>query len=336
MKIKKMKTKILFFILLIPFSLLAGSWRTYPWTLKTEKNIKVTSIPYRVHNGWDWGITKVYKKNKLLYSIEQYFSPWIDINKSGEYLVSLNFSIKQKSPNNYEVDDQGNKIKNQQYEREAIVVYKNGKKYWSIDFKELKIDPSELKKNYFEFLWHTQNIKLIESPTYIKDNILYVFTIDNKILSFDLSSRKQLASKKLEQNKIEYYLELIPKRKLKIIKKGIPDKFDFPLLSDKNTIGHSLSKLLKAELPDALSKDANMEIWITILINKKGIVKFCSIDARKGENITDGSINLPTEKALNEKIEKWVLKQKFQTKLIPKFTNKFSFQNIIYLKKKNN
>jgi len=328
-----MKTKIVFFILFIPFSLLAGSWSTYPWTLKAENNIKVKSIPYRVHNGGSWGITKVYKKNKLLYSIDQYSSSSININESGEYFVDFNFGLRK-------FDDKGKEIKIEQYEGEAIVVYKNGKKYWSIDFKELKINTSSLIKGRYNFLWNTQNEAFYlksQSPTYIKNNILYVFAIDNKILSFDLSSRKQLAFEKLEKNKIEYHLDLIPERKLKIIKKGIPDTFDFPLLSDKNTIGYSLSKLLKAELSDALSKDANMEIWITILINKKGIAEVCSIDARKGENITDGTtfLNLLTEKNLNEKIEKWILKQKFRTKLIPKFTNKFSFSDLIYLKKKN-
>lgn len=79
----------------MPISGIANSWLVYPWSLKTDNNIKISSTPYQIYQGGALGITKVYKKNKLLYSIDEYFSNFVTVDNTGTYFISINFGLSE-------------------------------------------------------------------------------------------------------------------------------------------------------------------------------------------------------------------------------------------------
>ncbi len=337
LKSKKMKTKtqILLLLLLINPILTKASWSVFPWTLKIYDNIKIESIPYRIYEGGDLGITKVYKQNKLLYSIDDYFSNFVTASKTGEYFVAINFRLYRLGYNIVELDENGNEIPEvEKFSGEAIKIFKNGELIKTIDFSELQIDTSQLKKLYDRFYWQTENQGIRICPAIIKDNILKIVSIDDQILNIDLKTGVQLASERLETEKINAFVNLIPKRKFKVKQKGFPEKFLLPKLIDGRTIEEGLSQFLQLNPTYDKSRDsAILQIYFhTLLINREGKCEKCFVSSTKRENLNI-EFGYDNDITLGLKIEDWIYRQHFEIKSIPKYTDKHVFAGFVYLKK---
>lgn len=319
-----MKLK-LFFFLLIPFFSFANSWSVYPWTLKTENKIKVKSIPYKVHNGGRLGITKVYKKNKLIYSINEYLSGNTIIDYSGNYLINYDYSLYREVKNYYDINENGKRIdsKVENYQGRILTIYRKGIKIREIDFRELEIDTISLKKNDRFFFWNNQNKSLDNNSIFILENVLHILTIDNKIIKIDLETQNKKSIEKFDFSKVAFYKKLIPKTKFKVLKKDIPDSFNFPKLKDSRLLEESLNDFLKNNTFFIPKKTKN--IWVTMLLNKKGICESIDISITDSKDI-NVKYNVP--KVIAE-IKNWFNLQRFKTKLNPRFTDKFIFEDII-------
>ena len=332
-----MKTRsiiLLLTIILFPISIIA-SWSVFPWTLKTNENIKVESIPYRIYEGYDLGITKVYQRNRLLYSIEEYFSNFIILSNTGEYFVSINLGIWQKGIHVIEIDENGSPIpmpRIEEFKGEAIKIYKNGKIVRTIDFIDLPIDTSLIEKRNDKIYWLTNNEYLRNCPAYIKNDTLNIFTIDNQIIPIALSTGEQLNPKVLKAEKVDYLASLLPKRKFKVKQKGFPEKFLLPKLENGKTIEEGLAEYLKLKPAENERDIALVKIYFhTLLITKEGQCEKCHVSPTKRENI-ETKFGYDYDLILKKKIEDWIYQQKYDTRLIPRYTDKYVFSDFIYLK----
>jgi hypothetical protein len=315
---------LLYFV--APNLIFANSWYVLPWSIKTGNHIRIESIPYRIYEGGDLGITKVYKYNKLLYSIEKYMSSIVLISKSGEYLVNIQYGIWRKDYyKSISIDGNGDSsINMEDYSGEAIKIYKNGKEMSVYDFKYLAIDTSKLGKNYDQFYWLSENPFLCKFPVYIKDDTLNIFTIDNQILTFDLSTNKQLKPIQFDSTKGKYYSTLLPKFKIKIKKKNLSEKFILPKLKNGRLIEDELADFLNLESNNNNRDSAILQIYIhTLLINREGKCEICYVSPYLRQNTSIDFYKCEQDLELNDKIENWFYQQKFQTKLIPKYTDKY-------------
>ena len=318
-------------ITLMPISTIA-SWKVFPWTLYTEDDIKVESIPFQIYNGGKLGITKVYKKNTLLYSIDGYFSNFIILNSTGEFFVSIDFSLYRIGHDEIIMDKNNNRIQRaEQFKGIAVSIYKNGKILKTIDFTDLHIDTAQVIKKYDKFYWQTRTEHLFNCPAYIKNDTLSIFTIDNQIIQISLTTVEILKPKKLIAKKVDYFAKLLPKREFNLIQAKFPENFILPKLMNGKTIEEGLAKHLKLKTVES-KKNALLDIYIhSLLINSEGKCEDCSVSPSKRIDINK-EFGYNYNQDLSKTIEDWIYKQKYDTKLIPEYTDKYVFSAFIYMK----
>jgi hypothetical protein len=69
----------------------------------------------------------------------------------------------------------------------------------------------------------------------------------------------------------------------------------------------------------------------TLLITKEGQCEKCHVSPTKRENI-ETKFGYDYDLILKKKIEDWIYQQKYDTRLIPRYTDKYVFSDFIYLK----
>src|SRR5690606_21134859 len=111
----------------------------------------------------------------------------------GQYLIEFAFFLNYRQPFGI-IDDSGKvTVEPIVYEGEAIKIYKDGKLFKTINFKELNIDTSKIKVNKFGswFAWNyslndtTIDVlkrKMYHHPAFIENDKLYLITADNQLL----------------------------------------------------------------------------------------------------------------------------------------------------------
>lgn len=314
--------KNIFIILTILTSIISisTSWRVAPWKLKIGNDIKIESIPYKMHNGGDLGITKVYKKNKLLYSIDEYFKDFVTIDESREYLISVNTRARKR----WVYDNDKNEFRG-----EVLKIYRNGELTHSINFEDLPIYTSNMyESDIEEIYWLKKHEILQQSPIYTINDTLKILTIDEQILSINLSTGELLASRSLAENDIEEIVNTFPTRKIKVMSSKKQRKIiqrrsgrlsrllpQLPRLKNWQTLEKALSNYLS----ENQSKDIiDEKVYVRrLLINRKGKCEKCTVSNDDAE--------------LEKIIEDWIYQQKFQTRFIPRYTDKYDFSGLVYL-----
>lgn len=321
---------ILGFVLLIS-NFTFGSTIYYPYTLRLDNGIKVKSIAYRIYDNSNPGMTWIYKNNKLLYSIDKRLNGYLVTNESGDILVEINFSLYEKMHRRSEVNEQGETIYLGRLEGPAIKIYKSGIHIKTFDFKDLKINAENISVNFGHFNWRIKD-KEIQTPAIIQNNTLLIAAIDSSEIIIPLTNFTNINKKKLTPEKHNFYSGLKVKRKYILKKQGLPDKFLLPLLNNKKTIEAELSNYL-GYVPTGSERDsAKLQIYIhTLLIDKKGKCVLCYVTVNLRET-TSVDFGNERDKGLENKIEDWLKNQAYQTKLIPRWTDKYGFIDFIYLK----
>jgi len=327
-----MKNFLLIILIFLSIGLKASSI-FYPWTIKLDNKIEIRSTPYRIYDTPFPGETKVYKDKKLLYSIDKYLSGQVLTDKSGEFLIQINFSIYKDWLDNFVVDSAGNAlIDNNFFKGNVINIYKNGILQKEIDFEELSVDTAKIKRTDFYFNWNSSKNEFAKSSFLLYENEVKIFTVDDQIITIDLNELK-LYYAPLVSEKVKFYSDNLVKTKKKVWKKGFPEKFTLPLLENGKPIESALAEYLGREILNNNSdKNANVQIYIhTLLINKSGVCESCYVSTTQKKNI-DYDFDYNPDNLLMDKIENWFLNQKYQVKKIPKFMDKFAFEDFIYLK----
>jgi hypothetical protein len=273
----------------------------------------------------------IYKNNKLLYTLNKRLTGYVITNETGEILVEIDFSLYDLKIDGYLFNEKGDSVYIDRFSGEAIKIYKNGKLEKVFDFKDLHIDKSVVEYKYDRFYWGTKD-KEIKVPAIIQNDTLRLISIDSCeiiVALRDLKSDKQQLTKKRH----DYFSSLKVKRKITLKKRGLPDKFILPLLDNEETIESKLANYLGYAPADNERDSAKLQIYVhTLLIDKNGSCVQCYVTPTLRDSTTT-DFGYEPDNDLKKKIEDWLLSQKFHTKLIPRWTDKYGFSDFIYLKK---
>lgn len=317
------------FFLLIS-NLTFSSSTFYPYTLKLDNGIKIKSIAYRTYDSPDPGMSWVYKNNKLLYTLDKRLTGYIITNETGEILVEIDFSLSDIKIDGHLLNEKGGSVNIDRFSGEAIKIYKHGELEKVFDFKDLLIDTSVVKFNHDQFYWGSISEK-IKVPAFIQNDTLRLIAIDTSEIKIALQDLT-FAKKQLTDDRYKYFASLKVKRKISVKKHGLPDKFLLPKLESKETIENKLANYLGYQPSDNERDSAKLQIYIhTLLIDKKGKCVQCYVSATRRES-TNIDFGHEPDNELKKKIEDWLLNQKYETKLIPGWTDKYGFSDFIYLK----
>lgn len=120
----------------------------YPYTQQIEgQDVVVKAISYAPHSPSRFGLTKVYFKNKLLYSIDQYFREKIFTSDDGQLLMVVH-SSNLIDVMSYSVSGEDRVY----FDQAAIEVFKNGHHIKTYTLKDV-VDTTMLAHNGEFFNW---------------------------------------------------------------------------------------------------------------------------------------------------------------------------------------
>jgi hypothetical protein len=158
-------------------------------------DVRVESYSYAPFSSpWE-GITKVYFRGKFLYSIKKYFPYYTAVSKDGQNFYEIYFQFKDSvSIYHYRNGLKINEIKPSTIKR---FLQKSGKMnypFWSsfhLDRKNYERKGSMLSK--LEFRDKFKNDKIIKisqvnDMIFIKEDILYIKSLDNTFITLNLST----------------------------------------------------------------------------------------------------------------------------------------------------
>lgn len=317
-----------FFLLISNFTFSSSTF--YPYTLKLDNGIKIKSVAYRTYDSPEPGKSWIYKNNKLLYSINKRLTGYVLTNVSGDFLVEINFSLPDLMFDGFIEDENGDSVFVNRFEGKAIKVYKKGRLEKTIDFKDLQIDKSIIESNYNQFYWGPKD-KEIKVPAIIQNDTLKLISIDTSEIIIALQDLK-IDKHQLNINRQQYFSSLKVKRKITLKKRGLPDKFILPLLDTEESIESKLADYLEYSPADNERDSARLQIYIhTLLIDENGSCVQCYVTPTLRETTTI-DFGYEPDKDLKKRIEDWLMSQQYQTKLIPRWTDKYGFSDFIYLK----
>lgn len=171
---------------------------------------------------------------------------------------------------------------------------------------------------------------IYDNSIYVQDNSLFVLTNQNVAVKLDFAtlSVQQIPFDKIVTDKKNFNP---PKLNRKYKKVKLPKKFDEPNLIDGRSFEKGVADLFGLSIPDNKEK-STFNVFINYLvIDKNG--KCVDLDGnvydeRISTSFSEESIN----KEMTEKLYKWIREQTFQTKLIPKGFDGYSFLCIVDLK----
>lgn len=173
-------------------------------------------------------------------------------------------------------------------------------------------------------------IKVSTNSSYVQNNSLFVLTNQNVIVKLDLS---EMTVQKIPFDKIVPDKKTFnpPKLNRKYKKIKLPDKFDEPNIKDGKSFEQEVADLFGLSIPNNKEKKIFC-VFINYLVldrNGKCVDFYGKVhDERISEFLIPESVN----KEMTEKLNKWVMEQTFETKLIPKAFDRYSFLCIVHLK----
>ncbi len=173
----------------------------YPYTQKTENGkVKIHAIPYGVHDGpYGLGETFVYSGGKLLYSIDKYFTNTVFSYGNGEFLIEIDFWPRFTKGRSVREFNGTITTPPRTYDGNAAYIYKKGKLFKTIAFKDLKIDTATLRVAKYDddfAWWHLPDymtkdplkIAMDEHLAYLENGKLFLISSDNQLISIDIES----------------------------------------------------------------------------------------------------------------------------------------------------
>lgn len=171
---------------------------------------------------------------------------------------------------------------------------------------------------------------IFNNSIYVQDNSLFVLTNQNVVVKLDFAtlSVQQIPFEKIVADKKTFNP---PKLIRKYRKAKLPDKFDQPNMKDGRSFEKGVAELFNLTVPDNTNEKSFCVFINYLVLNKEGkCIDFYGTvnDERISKYFSEESKN----KEMTDKLNKWVKEQTFDTKLIPKGFDGYSFLCIVYLK----
>lgn len=165
---------------------------------------------------------------------------------------------------------------------------------------------------------------------YIQDNSLIVLTNLDMVVKLDFKEMtvQQIPFDKIVPDKKTFNPPKL-NRKYKRVK--MPDKFDQPNMKNGSSFEKGVADLFNLTVPDNTNEKSFCVFINHLVLNKEGkCIDFYGTvnDERISKYFSEQS----KSKEMTEKLNKWVKEQTFDTKLIPKGFDGYSFLCIVYLK----
>lgn len=188
-----------------------------------------------------------------------------------------------------------------------------------------------------EWIQGCDSIKMFEqekfiysNSIYVHDNSLFVLTNQNMVVKLDFEEMtvQQIPFNKLIPDKKNYNPPKFNRRYKKV---KLPDMFDQPNMKDGRSFEKGVADLFKLIVPDNTNEKSFCVYINYLVLNKEGkCIDFYGEvnDERISNYFSEESKN----KEMTEKLNKWVKEQTFDTKLIPKGFDGYSFLCIVNLK----
>lgn len=289
-------------------------------------DVRVESYSYAPFSSpWE-GITKVYFRGKFLYSIKKYFPYYTAVSKDGQNFYEIYFQFKDSvSIYHYRNGLKINEIKPSTIKR---FLQKSGKMnypFWSsfhLDRKNYERKGSMLSK--LEFRDKFKNDKIIKisqvnDMIFIKEDILYIKSLDNTFITLNLSTGEIDAktsdnwlSNAVSGKKNCYYR--------KILKYDILGNGKFPIPKNNSGTFASLVKkiLLSNEIFKLSSYKGQLQLYFNIKLKNNGFIEEIDFLSLHGDGFE-------TSYEQNLFLAETLRKTKFSTKNIPKGSEYLTF-----------
>lgn len=260
------------------------------------------SIPFYNYDLTNFGKTIIYdsKSNKELYTIENYLPSQAFISNTSKSLVTTTYWMWGHS----DFEDQI-----------LIKVYLDGIDSVQYRIDDLVSDKSKLQATSSHTLWYDK--------MFVKNDTLYVLTLENKVIKIDLKSGGILEKQGVKECELCRDRDRIPEPKTKYYRDiTYPANYIFPSLTNGKPFRQSLmSALEKTEVEDY--EDCDYYILVYGTIDKKGNCEIFTINT---------SVFREENDQWEKKVSDWVKAQEYTTELIPENCDKWVFQEYFHLK----
>ena len=261
-----------------------------------NKKYYLTSIPYEKYG--DMGKTYLIENEskKSIFTIDKYFeNSQVYVSNSGKCIIEIKHSL----------------LKNKNNSKLITLTY--------TDNTTISFSSNELLSNKYISTLENQIIWI--NHFYLQNDILYLLSIENKIISIDVNSGKIIKIKKISDKKKNIF------KKNKVQHIFINTEYDnIPNTTDSQNITSILEKKLNKKNAENI-KDSKLYISISLLIDKFGKAEI--------RDIWVGEIpleNFIENNELTTELLNLIQTIKFKTENIPEYAEIWIFSQKIYLK----
>ena len=203
-----------------------------------------------------------------------------------------------------------------EFEDEILIqIYINGIDSVQYRIDDLVADKSMLQTTISHTLWY--------DDVFVKNDTLFVLTLENKVVRIDMNTGKIVNKQNISECQLCQQSEdmLEPETKIYYDIK-YPKAYVFPDLVHGASFRESLiTSLEKIEVKEY--KDADHFITVFGTIDRNGVCEIFYIDT---------SIKEEKNEIWDNKVRAWITNQKYQTDLIPINCDKWVFKEFFYLK----
>ena len=259
------------------------------------------SIPFYNYDQTDFGKTLVYDNTtkKQLYKIDNYLPTESFISNTGRTLVTTTYWMWGHS--NFK-------------DQKLIEIFINGKSTAKYYINDLVTNKSKLQPTVSHTLWY--------SKIFAINDTLFIVTLENKVVSIELTTGKITKKAKYNNSKREYFDKFPEPKTIYYTDIEYPDGYIFPdLISGEKFHESLISSLGKTEVKEY--KDCKYYIMVYGTIDKSGDCEIFMLRT---------SVNNKEDKDWEKQVSDWITKQKYKTDLIPQNCDKWVFQEYFYLK----
>ncbi len=292
------------------------------------QQVRIEAIPYIPSSHLDSsakGLTKVFFKKKLLYTIDRYYGEMIFPSDDGQYLAIFHQSLM--------IDE---KWENEQssHDYPVIEILKNGLPYKTFSLQEVVETPRIINYGLFyswlpKFPDYTleqtkRERKIAENRFFVQNNALHIITDQNSVtvLHFDRLTLEHVDIEEIVSNAKS---SRPPKTIRKFIKNKYPDLFMMPRLKGGMSFEKAVSKFLRRATPPSLTLPSDSFAYPYFRTTHKLIIN------KQGNCIAyDGWIS--KNEKVNKQFKIWIMAQRFQTRLIPRGFDNYYFFALIATK----